>query len=470
MRQRHETGFAALPASKRFCSAAVPSACHTVAVKRARLGRTLVFITGALSAVGALGEAHAEPERSSRRVTGITTIYPWEAEVRAAAGPNGEPPFATIAPGSQTSLATKTLDSNSKPRNSELPNQTTAARKPVGERVEWGAPQDLAWRAALPSSGIGTWGANPVSHPERALVEVLVGGAVGGVGVVLEGGAVLTSLSTIARGIEVSIRFADGTVEAASVRRTHRAYDLALLEPFGNKVRVGLPLARTVVEPLKLLERRPRAGDAATQTAPSVVNAVRSVLVSWFGAAWGADGVPIAASIRPPNLTELGSPLITSSGHLAALVTLGCVSPIERANKGPAGCHVTRIGLASSVLGEFLGLVEVDPANVWFGVVGETTDTGWARGVRVKAVEPGSPAAYAGLRAYTEALGGDVIVAIDNSPVLDLEQLNTVLKTLHPGAQPVLTVLREGRIVHIPVQLPTAPRVLPRDGQPSGEF
>ncbi len=58
-------------------------------------------------------------------------------------------------------------------------------------------------------------------------------------------------------------------------------------------------------------------------------------------------------------------------------------------------------------------------------------------------------------------------MAIDNVPVHDLEQLKAVLKTQHPGAQPQLTVLRDGRIIHLPLQLPMGQRALPAgDGQP----
>jgi 2-alkenal reductase len=434
-------------------SAAVRSAAVRSAVTLAGLVVLGLWSVGTHANTETSQGAH----RTARRITGITTIYPWEAEARAAAAPNGELPLAALT---QTSS-----DQNKSP---VAPIAPTAWG---GERTTWAvAQQELAWRAALPSSGIGSWGVNPVSHPERALVEVLIGGGSAGVGVVLEGGAVLTSLATIGRGIELSIRFSDGAVEAASVRRTHRAYDLALLEPFGHKVRVGVPLARVVVEPLKLLQRR-RAVRATTKaTVPQVVDAATTVTVSWFGAVWGADGVPIAGAIRPPLLTELGSPLITSSGHLAALVTLGCVLPLEQAEKGPAGCRVTRVGLSSGALGEFLGMVEVDPTHVWFGVVGETTDTGWARGVRVKGVSPGSPAAYAGLRAHTDSVVGDVIVAVDNIPVHDLEQLKAILKTQHPGAQPQLTVLRDGRLTYVPVQLPMGQRALPGAATPLLRF
>lgn len=452
MRRRHET-FRAVHTAARFWVDVL--VCPSAAVKR-HLAQLVVLSVAAIAA-GVLVTTHAQADaaskisRSSGRVTGITTIYPWEAEARASALSNGE-----LAAGSGSALIRGpgvtppgVEHRNSASRTAELPG--------AGDALTWGVAQESAaqrsvtGRRALPSSGIGSRGANSVSQPERSLVEVLLGGNIAGLGVVLEGGAVLTSLATIGRGLELSLRFADGSVEVASVRRTHRAYDLALLEPMGEKVRPGLPLARVLVEPLKLLERRSDEARSISSSKSLFVHATRVVPVSWFGAVWGADGVSISGAIRPPPLTELGSPLITSSGHLAALVTLGCVAPLELADKGPVGCQLTRVGLASGALGEFLGMLELEPTHVWFGLSGETTDTGWARGVRVTGVNPGSPAANAGLKASSETASGDVIVALDDIPVHDVAQLKAAFSTHHSGVERRLTVLREGKLVQLPI-------------------
>ncbi len=355
-----------------------------------------------------------------------------------------------------------------------VPAPAVAPQGPV-VRVPWvelpmtltAAQRDLAWRATLPSSGIASWGMNPVQNPERALADVLINDGVVGVGVVLEGGAVLTSLTAIGRGLALQIRFADGSVEPAHVRRTHRAYDLALLEPGGQRVRTGLPLARQGSETLGLLCR----GGAAESHSHGVLPpkptftarrgaTVRPVSVTWFGATWGSDGVPIHTALRPPQLTELGSPLVNASGHLAALVTLGCVTDEPRTTLESLGCRVTRVALTSGTLGEFLGMEE-DAAQVWFGVIGETTDTGWARGVHVTGLTAGSPAAAAGLRPAGGRTAGDVIVAIDDTPVYEMEQLRTVLKAQRPGSKPVLTILRQGRLQQLTVALPSSERPLP---------
>jgi len=364
------------------------------------------------------------------------------------------------------------------PVRGEPANERNGAQPAVQlVRVPWAeapmtlaaAQRDLVWRGTLPSSGIAAWGMNPVQSPERALVEVLVGGGAVGVGVVLEGGAVLTSLPVIGRGQDVQVRFSDGTMETATVRRTHRAYDLALLAASGKRVRAGLPLARQVHDSLGLLHFgnrvEPRAPVPLNKTVavkPSMSRGmVRPVPLQWYGATWGADNVPIHAALRPPQLTELGTPLVNASGHLAALVTLACVVDEPRVSAESQGCRVTRVGLTSGTLGEFLGIVEQESAQVWFGVVGETTDTGWARGVRVTALTAGSPAATAGLRATGDGKVGDVIIAIDDTPVYEMDHLRGAVRAQRPGAKPVLTVLRDGKLQQLTVVLPSGERPIP---------
>jgi S1-C subfamily serine protease len=99
-------------------------------------------------------------------------------------------------------------------------------------------------------------------------------------------------------------------------------------------------------------------------------------------------------------------------------------------------------------------------------VTGETTDTGWARGVRVTGVAATSPAALAGLRAADGATPGDVIVAINDTPVFEMDHLRAVLKSQRPGSKPVFTVLRRGRLEQITVSLPSAQHPAPTSETP----
>ncbi len=425
-----------------------------------------------------LSVAPAVAQPTAQFESEITTSYPFDSSSTATPSESASfgPRSNSLGP-NPTFGPVPRLSNPGSPSPKAIRAAPATAVAPDGPmvRVPWAefpmtlmaAQRDLSWRATLPSSGIATWGVNPVQNPERALADVLINDGVVGVGVVLEGGAVLTSLTAIGRGLALQIRFADGSVEPAHVRRTHRAYDLALLEPGGQRVRTGLPLARHVSGTLGLLRRggavesHPQGVLAPPTSSVARTRAtVRPVPVTWFAATWGSDGVAIHPALRPPQLTELGSPLVNASGHLAALVTLGCVTDESGPTLESRGCRVTRVALTSGTLGDFLGMGE-DVAQVWFGVIGETTDTGWARGVLVTGLTAGSPAAAAGLRPAGGRTAGDVIVAIDDTPVYEMEHLRSVLKAQRPGSKPVLTILREGRLQQLTVALPSRERLLP---------
>ena len=72
------------------------------------------------------------------------------------------------------------------------------------------------------------------------------------------------------------------------------------------------------------------------------------------------------------------------------------------------------------------------------------------RGVVVVQVTPGSAAARAGLQPFRrgargEVIGGDVVTAINDEPVHDLDDMLTVLERHQPGQQVTLTVWRGGQ-------------------------
>ena len=69
------------------------------------------------------------------------------------------------------------------------------------------------------------------------------------------------------------------------------------------------------------------------------------------------------------------------------------------------------------------------------------------RGVLVNSVMPGSPAAQAGLQQ------GDVITALNGTPVNDPNSLRNKIATTPPGSEVTLTVLREGKEQQIRVKL-----------------
>jgi serine protease Do len=83
-------------------------------------------------------------------------------------------------------------------------------------------------------------------------------------------------------------------------------------------------------------------------------------------------------------------------------------------------------------------------------------------GVLIIEVVPGSPAEQAGLKAGTESfdlngqeimVGGDIIAAIDGTPVTSVESLRETLRQYVPNATLVLTILRNGIKQPVTIQL-----------------
>ena len=103
--------------------------------------------------------------------------------------------------------------------------------------------------------------------------------------------------------------------------------------------------------------------------------------------------------------------------------------------------------------------------RAWIGATGDALGAEEARaagldrpaGVLVRQVTPGSPAARAGLRP------GDIIFAIDGKEVADPASLAYRVGTQDVGSQAVLTVVRDGRALNVPVRLEAPPEVPPRE-------
>lgn len=134
-------------------------------------------------------------------------------------------------------------------------------------------------------------------------------------------------------------------------------------------------------------------------------------------------------------------------------------APINPGNSGGPAFDMTGgvVGVNTAIIsptGGSVGIGFAIPSQIASGVVTELEqhghlDRGWlgvaladdeARsGVTVTAVEPGSPAAHAGLR------GGDRILAVDGQPIRSALALIRAVAEIHPGRSARLTVVRHGR-------------------------
>ena len=81
-----------------------------------------------------------------------------------------------------------------------------------------------------------------------------------------------------------------------------------------------------------------------------------------------------------------------------------------------------------------------------------------ARGAIVSSVSPGSPAETAGLKR------GDVIVALNDQPVVDSNALRNQVASTAPGSNVSLSLLRDGRDTKVQLKLAELPARAPEGG------
>lgn len=118
-------------------------------------------------------------------------------------------------------------------------------------------------------------------------------------------------------------------------------------------------------------------------------------------------------------------------------------------------------------------------SGAWLGIIGQTMAPHLAqamrlpanqRGILVEKVERGSPAEQAGLRGNDKtviidgrrvSIGGDIIIAFDDQPVTQLQDLQTLMQRAQPGQTVKLRIIRQGKRMQVQVTLTERPPTSP---------
>jgi S1-C subfamily serine protease len=145
------------------------------------------------------------------------------------------------------------------------------------------------------------------------------------------------------------------------------------------------------------------------------------------------------ASINPGNS---GGALADRHGRV-----IGINTEIFTSSGGSQGVgFAVPIQRAYEVAGKLVAGQPIETA--FLGVSIEDSQQGTA-GAVVTEIEPGTPAALAGLQT------GDLVVSIDGEPVQSSLDLAAAVRSADPGDQVTLEVLREGQTVSVTVELGT---------------
>jgi S1-C subfamily serine protease len=173
------------------------------------------------------------------------------------------------------------------------------------------------------------------------------------------------------------------------------------------------------------------------------------------------EAIQTDASINRGNS---GGPLLDSHGEVIGINSaiyaptgttagIGFAIPINTARR-VAEDLITKGRVRRATLG-------AEGRSIWPGLA-EALGLSVQQGILIERVEPGGPAARAGLRGGDRVvlaglqqlrIGGDIVVAIDGKQVTSQTDLNVLLNREGPGDRVTLTVVRDGRKIEIPVKL-----------------
>jgi serine protease Do len=285
----------------------------------------------------------------------------------------------------------------------------------------------------------------PKTPIEAALQQVVMLERAGrpiGIGTLLSGdGRILTALSPLTHGNQIDAHYPEGQIVRVKLSHSDRAWDLALLTPEGDLRRAGLKASR---------DATPSAGTKlhAVGYVKDKQLGASDVTIKARGTLRGADSAELANALElpfAPKASDVGGPIVNDKGEVVAIVARAC------SVSDKLGCTPSPYAAPVSAVRDFLRGV---PARrgPWLGLEAVAFDAGVARGVRVLAVAPESPAAIAGLHAGPPG-EGDVVLAVNGTPVATAEAFADAVDDHVAGAPLRLTVLSQGRYREVPVLL-----------------
>jgi S1-C subfamily serine protease len=297
----------------------------------------------------------------------------------------------------------------------------------------------------------GTWGRGsvPVSvaADERALVALEISGPTGvmsGCGVAVEdGGFVATAADGIAGATSIIATTADGRQVVASVIGIDAGSDIALLRV---PERLPVPQFDTAADdleaggPAMLISLTTQAGQALAQWSIGRVSTADATVDQ--GTAAGMSGI---ATTSPKVPTTSGDVLVEPSGAVVGLLDKGGTNSASTTVFIPTW-------LVLGVTGELASTGTVH--HGWLGISG--------RDASAQSGDVESPGAtVVGVNPAGAAVGllrvGDVIVALNGSPVRSMAELRSNLYVLGPGTPVNLEIQRGGVKTNVELNLTASP-------------
>lgn len=287
-------------------------------------------------------------------------------------------------------------------------------------------------------------------------------------------GHIVTNNHVVEGADQIWVTFSDGSIRSAVVLGADPYSDLAVLR-IDDLPPGAVPLVLGDSDQLEVGQEVVAIGNpfglAGTMTR-GIISALGRSLPSEVTSAGGAFSIPeVIQTDAPINPGNSGGPLLDLEGRVIGVNTairtlwggnigIGFAIPVNMVKR-----IVPYLITEGTFHYPYLGVIaETDFTLAQLAVeLGLPVD----QGVLVSSVVAGGPADQAGIRGGNEeaevwgrrvTVGGDIIVAIDGYTVRDFSELVAYLiRETHVGQEVVLTVVRDGERLQIPVVLGERP-------------
>lgn len=262
-----------------------------------------------------------------------------------------------------------------------------------------------------------------------------------GSGVVFDDqGHIITNDHVVAAGDSYQVVLADGRVYPAELIGTDPTTDLAVLSVGARDLR---PIAIGSSDQLAVGDPAVAVGSPlGLEGTPSLTVGV----ISAFGREVQTDATTrlygMLQTDAPITQGSSGGALVDGAGRLVGITTAVGVSEVGIEGIGFA----TPIEVVTRVVGELIATGEA--SDPFLGIFGGTsfadTDDGGSApvGVEIESIEPNTAAEAAGL------IAGDVIAAVDGTPIKTMEELVSLLRRYGTGSAIELT-LENGTMISV---------------------